>query len=380
MTATAGSDRATETRPPRPPGRIDRLVRGFVRGFLLGVADRVVSVVAVGWLALAALGPLLHGRSWVLTFPQLLPPIMYLAVPAALVVLAVLLRPRRLRVVLALAGLLLGAAQSGLNVAALAPGPGPAPAAALRVLSWNTEVWTDAAGADRHYRFLRAQHADVYLLQEYQPFADRAQQAADLARIRAAFPGYTMVTRGELLTLSRLPVASVTALPTDPPAGSSWYVEYQTVKALRTDLLVGGRILSVYNVHMPIPLDLTSPLRGRFYQEVQDRHAHRVVDYRALEADIRRDGHPVLVGGDFNTGQAMGGLHAAHLRLRDAARAGRTMLYPLSWNARWPAEPWRLDWAFTSPDVRVHRYRFIDPQGQSDHRAQQLVISLRGAA
>jgi endonuclease/exonuclease/phosphatase family metal-dependent hydrolase len=70
----------------------------------------------------------------------------------------------------------------------------------------------------------------------------------------------------------------------------------------------------------------------------------------------------------------MGLLRMLPDRLDDAA-AAHDSLYPVSWAWRGP-QLWRLDWAFTSDDVAVHRYRMVPAGDRSDHRGQLLTVSV----
>ncbi|SCL33633.1 Exonuclease III [Micromonospora nigra] len=332
---------------------------------------------AGAWLVFLVLHRLLSGRWWRWLLPELVPPLAFVAVPLLLLALALVAGPARRRVaLLGAAGLLLGADLGGLNPAALRTPP-PPPPDALRVVSWNTTVWNHDDDPDTFYASLTARRADVYLLQEYKPADDPAARDADLARLRREFPGYQIVARGELVTLSRHPIVGVFALPADPPPGADWQTEYREVKTLRTDLLVGSRTVSVYNAHILVPLDLSSPLRGHFHDRRREFFHRRETQYRALVADLDRNPLPTLLAGDLNTSPAMGDLAALTARLTDAGRASES-LYPTSWSIagqRW----WRLDWSFVSPEWTVHGYRLRDPAGMSDHRVQELTLSLGGA-
>jgi endonuclease/exonuclease/phosphatase (EEP) superfamily protein YafD len=342
-------------------------------------AARLLVGAAAGWLLLVVAHRLLSGVWWLWLLPELIPPLAFLVVPLLLLAGAgAVRRVRRATALLALAGLALGAGLSGVNPWALA-GAEPAPPDALRVVSWNTTVWNHDDDPDRFYAMLTASDADVYLLQEYKPHDDPAVRDADLARLRAEFPGYQLAAVGELVTLSRHPIVAVTPLPVAPPPGADWQTEYWEVKTLRTDLRVGGRILSVYNAHILVPLDLSSPLSTTFYDLRREFFGRRQDQYRGLVADLAGNPGPVLLAGDLNTSPAMGDLADLTGRLRDAARAGGSA-YPVSWSAASRLELWRLDWAFVSDAVRVHGYQLRDARGMSDHRLQELRISLAGAA
>ncbi|MBO4204963.1 endonuclease/exonuclease/phosphatase family protein [Micromonospora echinofusca] len=363
----AGPDAAPVPAPsaaPAPPRR--RRLR----------TARLLPYAAGAWLAFVVTHRLVSGRWWLWLAPDLTPPLAFLAVPVLLLALAPLAGAARGRVaLLAAGGLLLGAGLSGLNPGVLRP-VSPAPPDALRVVSWNTGVWNHTDDPDRFYAAITARPADVYLLQEYKPHDDPAVRDADLARLRREFPGYQLAARGELVTLSRFPIVGVTALPADPPADADWYTHYWEVKSLRTDLRIGARTVSVYNTHLLIPLDLSSPLGETFYDR---RHLffHRRQDqYRGLLADLDRNRLPVLLAGDLNTSPAMADLAGLTGRLTDVGRASGS-LYPTSWSIAglpW----WRVDWSFVSADWTAHRYRLHDMAGMSDHRLQEMTLSLGG--
>lgn len=340
--------------------------------------------ITVAWLAFVVLHRLLSGRSWVWLVPDLVPPVSYLAGPLVLLAAVGLIMPAEpLGLVLGLgltAALALGVVHSGLNRPASARARAETPPDAVRIVVWNTEYWTRGVRADRLYEYLRAVRADVYVLQEYLLGVHTDPLPVhELPRLRAEFPGYHIVTSGELLTLSRFPVV---ATPRVGPAGqlrpgSPWRAVFDSTKVLRTDLRLGDRVLSVYNVHIPAQVVAKdNPLRPGFCAELRDRDARRKAQFAGLREDVGANRNPVLVAGDFNSTGAMGELRALSATLASANRAARC-LYPASWPARGPAL-WQLDWAFTAR-MRVHSYRFLDPRGLSDHRMQELLVSVEGA-
>ncbi|WP_086837920.1 endonuclease/exonuclease/phosphatase family protein [Amycolatopsis kentuckyensis] len=353
------------------------------------VATRVLVGLAAAWLLFTVAYVLFTGDLWVWLLPGLLPPLAFLVGPAVVALgLAVprLLRRRvpktafRLVLVLAVAALVAGAGRSGINVAALGGGEGAAPAGAPTVVAWNTEYWDQTDDPDRFYAYLHAHPADIYLLQEYvdQVGTDGARDADDLARLRAEFPGYHLVARGELLTLSRYPVLDRPRVGPDRgvPDSASYTEVFESAKVLRTDLQVGSSVLTVYNVHLPVQVDVTrNPLSPGFYSYVHARDGLRKAQLAGLAEDVAANPNPLLVAGDFNTSPAMGDLDGLRGALVDAGRASSS-LYPGSWPASAPL--WRLDWTLTTPGVRVHDYRFDDPAGLSDHELQRTRISLAG--
>ncbi|WP_157248206.1 endonuclease/exonuclease/phosphatase family protein [Nonomuraea typhae] len=348
---------------------------------------RPLRVVLIGapalWLVFVLAHLLVSGRVWWWRPADLLPPFLFPAVPILLTLAAwPCRRSRRPAAVLSLAGLAAGLSLAGLNVGAPLTAAPPAPAGALRVVSWNTQYWHEPGLAADFYALLTRQRADVYLLQEYLRYpGDSPLRIDELAELRARLPGYHIAVAGELITLSRYPITArygLDAPGADPPPGAA-FPEFWRYKTLRTDLRVGDRVLSVYNVHLPTPLWIGGggPLSAAFWDTIRNLHEERGPQLAALNRDLAANGNAKLVAGDMNTTPAMGERHAFAGGLRDAADAGDTP-YPATWPVNGVYFPtwWRLDWALVSPEVTTHRYELRDPAGQSDHRLQYLVVSL----
>lgn len=329
----------------------------------------VLVVLTVAWLVFVLARRVFSGRHWLWLLPDLLPPASYLVVPLALATVAFGTQAQPWCAAGAAAALVAGIGHSGLNPGALRRRD-PAPPDAIRVVSWNTEYWDQAETAKRLHEFLAAQDADIYLLQERLHGRHvEPREVHDLPRLRAEFPDHHIAAAGELITLSRFPIISVA--PAD-----DWRSVFDATKFLRTDVRVGSAVLSLYNVHIPTQYVLgDNPFRRSFYTGLRDRHRSRTTHLRKLRADLAANPCAALVSGDFNSTAAMGELRWLLRRLRCANRAAREW-----WPASWPAEGptlWQLDWTFTR-GVRVHRYRLLDPHGISDHRVQELLVSLKG--
>lgn len=345
------------------------------------------------WLTYVAAHLIFSGVSYLFLLADLLPPPAYPLICLALIISGVALRAARRQVLtLAIGATLLSANLSGVNPHAIVGGgDGPAPAGAIRIFSWNTEYWDQFDSPDRFYDFLKAQNADVYLLQEYifwdstmnaQCLPNGPRPAGDLLRLRQVFPDYTVQNRGELLTLTRMPV--VATPPVAPDWGrlpvEEWSEVYQRVKVLRTDLKIGDRVLSVYNTHMPVQLGEHSLISRDFVTDVAFADTARRDQFKGLHDDIAANSNPVVVAGDFNTSPSMGDMRWITAVADDALRANRD-LFPYSWRARstvnaFPMPLWRLDWAFSAHGAKVHSYHFVPTQRMSDHRAQALVASV----
>ncbi|HEY0805887.1 MAG TPA: hypothetical protein VGD84_12510, partial [Pseudonocardiaceae bacterium] len=223
--------------PATPPGARRRWCLG----------TRILVGVAVAWLVFAVAQRVFSGRWWFWLLVDVLPPALFLLVPLLFLLSVPILYACRVRLPVAARWWVVGTTllagvltfdQSGVNLATLTGNPdGAAPPGALPVFAWNTEYWDQTDDPNRFYAFLKAQHADVYLLQEYLYWDDSkddkgAIRVLDSARLHREFPGYTVVIRGELLTLSHFPV--VVRPPVGPDrliAGKSnvdWQTEFET--------------------------------------------------------------------------------------------------------------------------------------------------------
>ncbi|MEU1419953.1 glycosyltransferase [Kitasatospora sp. NPDC005751] len=389
---SADGDRgATDPDPPSRARRIARRLRTWYGWALIALAGL--------WLCYAVLRRSVSGRwHWAILLDAT-PPVFLVAVPLVLLAAsAAACGPRRRwAAALALPPLLLALLTgSGLNWPALWHGGRPVPPGALHVVSFNTQYWAAATDVNRLYDLIHRQNADVYLFQEHVVWqAGRGEDGYlrldDDARLAAEFPGYHIARRGELLTVSRYPIVAQPAVGTgaelapDAPFGTVFARD----KVLRTDLQVGSKVFSVYNVHVTVPLapDLDPFSDFDFDSYFRRKFDWRRAEIRGLERDLAGNPHQVLVSGDFNAGASMRDLDGLRDRADDAIRANNDFL-PLSWKFSAPAgfdwdsavnrsfPFWRLDWSFTAGPVRVHRYDFRPTDGISEHRLQDLWLSL----
>lgn len=362
----------------------------------------LVVTASVGWLAFVVAQLALAGRAWWWSLPELAPPLVFVLVPVLLLIVAPLARPARGRIAVVLVGsLLLGWNLSGVNAPALWHRPPPAPADALTIFSFNTWYWdqpriparlrppeagTSDTDREAFYAYLRAQDADVYLLQEYVYMWDDFApfRVTDRERIQAEFPEHHMAILGEFVTLSRYPIRTQTGLDLRPwlteehgvrPPPDSQLPEYYTTKALRTDIEVGSRLVSLYNSHIPPPDQRTSLHRAQSRQAVRLQYDLRRASIRSLAEDVAANPLPTVVTGDFNSSPASGLRRLLPDRLADATPALRS-LYPATWSEQWPVRLWRIDWAFTTAELTVHDYELIRAGDLSDHSGLRLNVSL----
>ncbi|MGW5262611.1 endonuclease/exonuclease/phosphatase family protein [Microbispora sp. NPDC004025] len=377
--------------------RVGRFVRPR-RRWCLGT--RLVVTATVAWLLFVVCHLLASGRTSLWAPVELIPPLLFLAVPASLMIVAPLARPVRWRIMsLLVVAAVLGAGRSGVNYATLWYTPPPARPGAITVVAWNTEFWDQdlrtsdgTAFSPGFYDYLHSLDADVYLLAEYlhrdmRPAqrwtGDLALRIDKLAELRHEFPGWHVAVSGEQITLSRFPITAHHGLDMRPwlpadqkeiPEVLRHWPEGYTVETLRTDIDVNGTVVSFYDAQVSQP-----PLEWRLYDaESRDvnesRTLRREASYHAISADIAANPNPVVLAGDLNTSPAMGIRRLLPEGLVDWTPA-LSSLYPATYLAG-TAELWRIDWLYTTPDVTVHDYELPGAGEQSDHRAQRMLMSV----
>lgn len=364
---------------------------------------RSAVVLCGGWLALVVLQHVLSNRAYWWGPIDLLPPLVWAAVPVLLLPVALLARAVRWQLAgVTVLALLLGLNISGINWRGIFYTPPKAPADAIKVVAWNTEYWDQdrrhgeqqLTTTAQFYDYLRHFNADVYLLNEYAHVNDtledvfaQALQIDQEPQLRQTFPGYTIIVAGRDIILTRLPVVSHTWIDTTPympdefkavPPGLADRPLFYKTQSVRADIVVNGHVVSFYDTHLYQP-----PVRLLLLRSDKDRSmftidrfnvAIRQAAYKSIAADIRTNPNRVVMAGDFNTSSSMNILNMISDRLVDQTKA-LPSLYPVSWPVGTHPRLWRLDWLFTTPDVKVHSYDLVAPGGLSDHEAQQIVMS-----
>ncbi len=286
--------------------------------------ERARLSLAAAALVLIAARRTLSGRTWLWVVPDLvIPPLLFLLVPAVLLPAVPLAVPHPPvdGARFATGALALGATQAGVH---LGGGGGPAPPGAVKVVSWDTYCWNTDDDADR---FLRLP----------QEVAGRRLPAPGALGLRAGRAHPTRRRRSAAAASS--PATSITT-PRRPPhhlplpggragggGGGRATHPRRTGRhaALRTDLAIGGRTVSVYNVHLFDMLYLSAepalPALPPGHPDPRRRAAER--SSTALAADIGRNPTPILASGNFNTLPGMG-----RLRALDGLTAAQGPLHP----------------------------------------------------
>lgn len=350
---------------------------------------RLVVVLTALWSAVLLAHLLLSGRVWWWSLIEMVPPFALLVPPLLLAVLAIwVARGVRWRLwTVAAAAFAIAYPMAGLHVGALFTNEPSGGDAEVTVFTWNTDYWhTRWDDPEAFYDYLLEQDADVYLLTEYLTRTDRVEEIDDEAALREHFPDYEIVIASEQVTLSRLPITDWAALDTEalidaddpgaPPADDPWR-EYWTTKILRTDIEVDGQIVSMYNMHLsvPVPTGEVSALKPEFYDYVEAQFQRRSSQFTILNEDLDANPNPVFIGGDLNSTTLSSGV--AELRDRLECPEPDDVL-PVTWpQIRFPfPQWWRLDWACTGPGVSITDYRIHSSEGLSDHAAQSVGLDL----
>ncbi len=229
----------------------------------------------------------------------------------------------------------------------------------VTVFNWNTEYWHENNDKEKFYRFLKDQHADVYHLQEHVDY--RYNPLTDIQEIQSYFPDYTLITKGEFVTLTKYPVAES--------------FKGQEGDFLRVDMTINGKRISFYNVHIPLPLApwlVTQPLE--FLSDLRMRFHERQVQFRLLQADLRENPQDIYISGDFNTTVPMGDMRPLLRRYQDSSTVSDTF-FPRTWKIM-GMKLWRIDYNLVSPKLELLQHEDIPVNDLSDHFAQRVTFEL----
>lgn len=347
--------------------------------------SKFILALAVLWFAFAIAHEQFTGNVWFWVLPGMSPPILFAAIPVLLLLASVLMKRFRLPIIaIALSAFVVSMPSTGINFAALTFQPAqPVAGTPVHVVQMNTDYWgqlrdgtlTDPRDKDAMLAYLRALDADVYLLQEHMSRdGDFAPPVTDLSDVAAVFPEYRALTAGTLLTLTRLPVrehnvvnsetTSTIHLPPPP-------------YALRVDIEVGDQVLSTYNIHMPIQIIIEKNwFSADFYDEIRQRHFIRQDEYNVLTQDVADNSNPLVLAGDLNTSPAMGD-NRGLLDVTTDAASFSPILYPSTWRVGGQLPKlWRNDWFLIGNNITVSQFQSIDPEGNSDHLAQVVDLTI----
>ncbi len=230
----------------------------------------------------------------------------------------------------------------------------------IKLFNWNTEYWTQEH--EIFYEFLRAQDADIYHLQE--AWVDGTDDLPVPREVtREVFEGlgdeYYVIQHEELVTATKFPVEHIVREPEN--------------NFLRLDLKIQDKVISFYNVHIPVhirPSLLSNP--RVLLDDAKQRFELRKKRTALLLAELETNPNPKVISGDFNTQTSQPLIYKFFDKFKDAYRQLNAGI-PVSIKL-YGLRAWRIDYVFLDR-VRPIRYKEVDPEGMSDHSG--IAVKLR---
>lgn len=225
--------------------------------------------------------------------------------------------------------------------------PKPTNGQLVRAMSFNINA--GSRGADKIVAEIRKQNPDFVCLQEsaaWREFPD------PIPKIRGLLPTWNCVRAGELAILSQHPIRFSSVEPFPIHLGDG---------ILIAQIEIGGRLISVANLHLTIPI---AGLPGLAPTNMKRRIAARDKQVAALLKLGEKSDAPDLVLGDFNTPSRGLLYRKIAARWNDSfAIAGRGFGYSFS-----DSLPMlRIDYVFADPKIGIKRC-FVPATNASDHR------------
>ncbi len=221
------------------------------------------------------------------------------------------------------------------------------PVEKLRVMSYNIRY--GSRGINDVAAIIAAQNPDIVCLQEVIP---KDAWPDPLPALKKKLPEYSVSRYGQLVTLSRWPIAfqKSHSLP-----------RYDGCGVLETHVFFNRQILRIYNVHFINPVD------GALLEwpgQIQKRARIRRDQLQLLTRLSQSQSSPYLIAGDFNT-PARGRTNRALQALGTDAFATTETGFGYSFPAAFPLL--RIDRIFSSPTLQPQQSRVL-PVCASDHR------------
>jgi vancomycin resistance protein VanJ len=287
-------------------------------------------------------------RWWLTTWLVYLPQALFLAPSMVLLSLCLLLRRWRQaggHVLSAIVGV-------GLLFSGVYRWPDSGGRGAFRVMTWN--VMGLDGDPDGVLAAIRRERPDVLMIQE----ANRAHGPEPVTWLLARLPGWHSVRGGDVAILAPYSLTAPRQFTLGPRDTSR--------VALLTSLRADGRELSVLTVHFntglprqPFERAWNHPRRNMAEAAaVRKEQADHLVDI------VAHTGHPLILGGDFNSPPDAYACQVLSPPLRSAfttAGAGFGWTFPSSHPVL------RIDHLFVSGEFEVQRSRVL-PELASDHR------------
>ena len=221
------------------------------------------------------------------------------------------------------------------------------PKANLRVMSYNIRY--GSGGINDIAAVISKEKPDVVCLQEV---IAKDSWPDPLPALKKHFPEYSVSRYGQLVTLSRWPLAlsKSHSLPRRDGCG-----------VLETHLVFKGKTLRVYNAHFINPIE-GAPLD--WPQQIRKRARIRRDQLQLLSNLSQSQSSFYFIVGDFNT-PSHGQMNRALLKLGKDAFASSAIGFGDTFPAAFPLL--RIDRVFSSPQLQPRESRVL-PARASDHR------------
>ena len=226
----------------------------------------------------------------------------------------------------------------------------------LKFVSWNTQFWQEGTSKDAFYAFLQDQKADVYQLQEF-------NNAETLTEVGKHFKGYFLDENKDVITISKYPIKT--------------HYKESHGSFMRSDINIDGKIISLYNMHLPIHL-LPSLVRDpyAFLVNMKEKFETRQNIIQELEKNVLSNEYSYIVSGDFNSTLSMGVMNALLSKSKDSYDASKN-IYPVTWMSDGWLSLYRIDYALSSLSGLIPiSYDEIARPEFSDHKALVVTYGL----
>jgi endonuclease/exonuclease/phosphatase (EEP) superfamily protein YafD len=230
------------------------------------------------------------------------------------------------------------------------------PLQSIDVVTFNTEYWhtSEIELLDR----IESGRAHIVFLQEHLEKRGKTWGPTNrIAKLKQVAFGDHVDWNGEVVTLSKWPIVGRRA--------------FSGGQALRTDVRApDGRILSAYNVHLPVHIhpDLL-PDAWAFYADAQRIAKRRQALLDEVVHDLSLNRNPRIVAGDFNSTIAMHGVQWFRNNMLDAYGAPRCGEARETFELASGMLGWRIDFVYVSADLVPERYCTRSLPDISDHSA-----------
>ncbi len=339
-------------------------------GFVLKLRKFSWFILAFIVFCFTLLNHILSGRLWLWNFFSIIPSFLFLVVPFILTIIytVVLIKHKKKSLVLSFLMIIFtlfsGIQTSGVNINFVTDFPTDKESQeVLTIFNFNTEYW-EFENQQSFYNLLKDQNAHVYHLQEYMDYSNgkeiKVPNPEVLRSLQKEFPNYEIIVSDELITMTRLPVIQV---------------DHSEDGYLRTDIGLGTQIISFYNVHLPVHVDLrklSTPIL--LIENTSKRFFIRKTIQEKLLADIQNNANTRIITGDFNTTPSMITMQPLLETHKDASKLSG-FLFPTTWHTN-GLKLWKIDYALTSNDLNILKYVEVDTSEFSDHSGILIEVSI----